>query len=57
MIVKPPCEPFDERLFVDSPAAAKWAVETFPDWLPMELLTEEYAKTLMEGEHEPETGC
>ena len=52
VIIKPPCESFDERLFVDHPAAAIWARQKFPDFIPMELLEEQQAQGIMEGELE-----
>ena len=56
LIIKPPCGPFNERLFVDSDKAAEWQMVMYPDWMPMEFLTEQETQNLMEGEHEPKTG-
>jgi len=52
VIIKPPCESFDERLFVDNPEAAIWARQKFPDFIPMELLEEQQAQDIMEGKFE-----
>ena len=52
VIIKPPCDSFDERLFVDRPEAAIWARQKFPDFIPMELLEEQQAQGIMEGELE-----
>ncbi len=55
VIIKPPCESFDERLFVDHPAAAIWARQKFPDFIPMELLEEQQAQDMMRSEFESDT--
>jgi hypothetical protein len=59
VIIKPPCDSFDERLFVDHPAAllqlAEWAVKMFPDFIPMELLEEQQAQGMMRSEFESDT--
>ena len=41
LIIKPPCGPFRETLFVDSNKAAEWQMQMYPDWLPVEFLKAE----------------
>ncbi len=55
VIIKPPCDSFDERLFVDHPEAANWATKMFPDFIPMELLEEQQAQDMMRSEFESDT--
>ena len=55
VIIKPPCDSFDERLFIDHPAAAIWATRMFPDFIPMELLEEQQAQFIMGSEFESDT--
>ena len=55
VIIKPPCGPFDERLFVENPEAVEWAVKMFPDFIPMELLEEQQAQFIMRSEFESDT--
>jgi len=55
ILVKPPCDSFDERLFVDNSEAANWAVKMFPDFIPMELLGEQQAQDMMRSEFESDT--
>ena len=55
ILIKPPCDSFDERLFIDHPEAARWAVKIFPDFIPMELLEEQQAQDIMEGKFETDT--
>ena len=55
LIIKPPCGPFDESVFINRPEAGKWAVKTFPDFIPMELLGEQQAQEMMRSEFESDT--